>query len=262
MDLPLISPDAPLPAFCRGERVLYGLHSLRELSRISEVSTSVLSRTERGLIMPSVDILFKWSAGIHDGQADPELWTTAIYAASATWPEEAQFLLVRYSDPIHTPEICWDLACQAVALQTMIEHVSDPAPAVVEGVGNYKHVGSRRYSRFASALQSPLAMEAAQAAWFSVFRQADPTVYAASVRYLLDRDAPLPDDSVEEQSVVWVWLVESVWIPNGQRPIRGQGKDEVGFPRDPLWRDLESLWPRLSQPTREALVTLARQSQV
>lgn len=241
---------------------MYGLHSLRELSRSSGISTSVLSRTERGLIMPSVDILFKWSAGIHDGQPDPELWTTAIYAANAAWPEEAQFLLVRYSDPVHDPDTCWALACQAVALHTMIEHVSDPAPAVAVAAANYKHVGRRRYPRFISALQGSAAAEAAQAAWFSMFRLADPTVYAASVRHLLDRDNPLPDDSVEVKSIVWVWLVDAVWVLNGSLPIHSQRHDKVEAPEDPLWEDLKTLWPRLPLPTRQALVTLAQQSHV
>ena len=260
MDISLVASDTALPSFCRGIRALYGIHSLRELTRISGVSTSVISRMERGLIMPSVDILFKWSAGVRDGQPDPELWTTAIYAATATWPGEAQFLLVRYSDPVHDPDTCWTLACQAATLHTMVlEHTSDLAPTVAEGLALHQHVGSQRYPRFASALQGPLATEAAQAAWFAIFRQADPTVYAASVRYLLD---PLRDEPVEAQSLIWVWLVEAVWVLNGQRPIHVPGKNEgtEEVLEDPLWEDLKTLWPHLPHPTRQALVTLAQQS--
>ncbi|MCL4495310.1 MAG: hypothetical protein M1294_10915, partial [Firmicutes bacterium] len=213
-------------------------------------------------IMPSADILFKWSAGVTDGRPNPELWVTAIYAASATWPDESQFLLVRYSDPVHDPDTCWSLACQAATLQTtVVKDTSDLAPTVSEGLALYQQVGSQRYPRFASALQGPLATEATQAAWFAIFREADPTVYAASVRYLLDQEDPLWDDPIEEQSLVWVWLVEAVWVLNGQRPIHVPGKDEMKVSEeDPLWENLKTLWPRLPHPTRQALVTLAQQS--
>ncbi len=212
--------------------------------------------------MPSIDILFKWSTGIRDGHPDPELWADAIYAAFATWPDETQFLLIRYSDPVHDPNTCWALAQQAAALYTMIERLADPDPAGVEATAHFQHWGSQRYPRFASALQGPFALEAVTAAWFSIFRQADRTVYAASVRHLLDRDDPLSDHSVEAQSVVWIWLVDAVWILNGHPPIQSAAAEAGTDAEDPLWEDLKTLWPRLPLPTRQALVTLAQQSPV
>ena len=263
MDLSVIRPEEALPTFCRGARALHGVHSLRELARLAGVSPSVLSRTERGLIMPSLDILYKWSAGLTDGHPNPEDWTTAIYAATATWPEEAQFLLVRYSDPVHVPEICWDLSRQARALEVVMErHSCNSAPTVVHSVQNYQHIGSQRYPRFTSAMHSPAADAASLTAWFSIFRQADPSVYAAAARFLLDPDAPLLNTSVEEQSRVWVWLVESVWAPNGAKPMqRVRDTAETRASEDVLWQELQNLWPRLASPTQQALVTLAQQSQ-
>ncbi len=133
----------------------------------------------------------------------------------------------------------------------------------VEGfAGEIQHIGSQRYPRFTSAMHSPAADAASLTAWFSIFRQADPSVYAAVARYLLDPDAPLLNTSVEEQSRVWVWLVESVWAPNGAKPMqRVRDTAETRASEDVLWQELQNLWPRLASPTQQALVTLAQQSQ-
>ena len=129
-------------------------------------------------------------------------------------------------------------------------------PAVVYSVQNYQHIGSQRYPRFTSALHSPATEAASLTAWFALFRQADLAIYAAA-RYLLDLDAPLLNNSIEEQSLVWVWLVERVWAPNGARPMQwARDTAETKASEDVLRQELQNLWPRLSGPTQQALVTL------
>ncbi len=91
---------------------------------------------------------------------------------------------------------------------------------MVYSVQNYQHIGSQRYPRFTSALHSPATEAASLTAWFALFRQADLAIYAAA-RYLLDLDAPLLNNSIEEQSLVWVWLVERVWAPMVPDPCSG-----------------------------------------
>ena len=84
----------------------------------------------------------------------------------------------------------------------MEQHSWNSVPAVVYSVQNYQHIGSQRYPRFTSALHSPATEAASLTAWFVLFRQADPTIYATAARYLLDPDAPLLNNSIEEQSRV------------------------------------------------------------
>lgn len=210
-------PAAPLPAFLRGVRALYGLPSLRDLSRAGGVSPAVLSRLERGIIRPSLDVLFRWAAGIQDGQPAPDLWTDAVYAAAATWEGEAQFLLIRYADPVHDPRICWHLSRRSQALCATFSAPrlgQDPetATGVTTTMATFESVGRARYPRFAAALQGKWGEEAGAAAWFSVWRRVDGAAYTAGIRYLLDED--VPPGSPDAPATLWAWLVQTVWAPH------------------------------------------------
>ncbi len=259
MDTPIIDPNAPLPTLLRGLRALYGGHSLRELSRLSTIHVGVLSRAERGLALPTVELLFRWSAGLNDGRPQPDSWATLVFAAAATWPDEVQFLLARYSDPTHDPEVCWSLACQATAIvaEGRKALAAEPPPAVVESWATYVEVGAGRYIRFTSLFQGDAAAEAGdaqRAAWFVLWRQASAQSYAAASRFLGD----WADDEEGEPSlplVLFVWLAE-VWTANGQSPMRVAANNRKP---DPQLDELIATWPRLSRPARDALVVLSRQ---
>jgi transcriptional regulator with XRE-family HTH domain len=258
-DRTLVSPDAALPVFCRGMRAFYGMSHLREFAQISAVSTAALSRMERGLIMPSSDILLRWSGGRVDGEIIPDLWVTAIAAAAATFPNEAQFMWARFTDPVHRPDTCWTLAVHAAQMSQCVPTTAT-SPAVHEALVAYTHAGRARYPRFGSALPRDTAADAGPAAWFAAFRYTPSSVWNDAIRFLLDESAP---GALEEERMTWLWLVRYVWALHNPSPTCGPVEAEQSSqhtPLDPLWRERETLWPRLSCPAKEALVTLARQS--
>ncbi len=241
MDMQLIGSNAALPTVLRGIRTLRGISSIRELGRTSGASPAVISRLERGLAMPTPDLLWRWASGLNDGRTDPELWTTTIYAAAATWPGEAQFLLVRYADPQHDPELCWALACGASDLvrTTLKEDVASDRGAA------YIAAGAHRYARFASLVEKG-DMDAHRTAWFALVRQAVPTVVAELSRYLLDPDDPVSEPDERVRRALAAHLME-IYVENGQGPIR------VSASPDEVLSDLLAHWPRLSRAQRDII---------
>ncbi len=163
---------AALPTVCRGLRELYGMSSIREFSRISSLSASIISRTERGLIMPSTDALYRWSTGLADGRPNPERWTTTIYAAAATWPTEPQFMLVRYADQRHDPEVIWRVAVQAADLTAYM--INNPSVGTQPVINTFVERGAARFPRFVSSIRSKAVMDALRASWFDVFCRSNP----------------------------------------------------------------------------------------
>lgn len=237
----LVDPDAALPTVLRGMRALEGIGSIRELSRASGASPAVISRLERGLAMPTPDLLWRWASGVNDGRPEPELWTTTIYAAAATWPGDAQFLLVRYADPQHDPELCWALACEASDLVS----AKLKEDATFGSAAAYIPAGAHRYARFASLIEAGDA-DAHRAAWFAMVRQAVPTVVAELSRYLLDPDDPVADADERVRRALANHLME-IYVENGQGPIL------VSAAPDEVLTDLLARWPRLSTAQRDII---------
>ena len=241
MDMQLIDPATPLPTVLRGMRALRGVGSIRQLSRASGASPAVVSRLERGLAMPTPDLLWRWASGLNDGRPDPELWTTTMYAAAATWPDDAQFLLSRFVDPQHDPELCWDLAGAAS------DRVADAlkAGAAVDQGSAYLAAGAHRYARFASLVETG-DRDAHRAAWFVLVREALPTVVAELSRNLREPDDPARPDDGSFGPVLATRLME-IYIENGQEPIR------VSPSPDEALTDLLDGWPRLSPTQRDVM---------
>lgn len=233
---------------CRGLRELEGIQSLREFSRRSGISTPVISRLERGLLMPSVDLLFRWSTGLNDGTR-PSLsdWATAVYAAAATWDAEPAFMLVMYADQVHAPFDCWSLACAAADL--LSDMLSSPPPELVPQLDVFLAMGASRYPRFRSIIHDSEGHAALKAAWFELFRQSDRKVYAQVSAVLLDPDHPISSAS-ENRRIVTAARLSEVFVDNGQVPITTDPKPS------PI---LTEVWRRLSPSAREALIEVARQ---
>ena len=249
------STNAALPVFCRGMRELESPQSIRNLARVSGISAAVISRLERGLEMPSSGTLWKWATGLADGRPNPEVWTTAVYAAAATWPDESQFVLIRYSDPVHDPTICWSLANAAVKTLNRLDSLDNAEWASMRD--QYRSVGASRYPRFVSALRGPNSTPAALAAWFTLFCHTSPGVFAEAVQRLLEANTETEAMGVR----MFAWLVD-MWIDNGQTPITAPlpHPDLADLMSDPAFAELVRSWPRLTRSVQKALVTLATQA--
>ncbi len=258
MDTQRTDPQAALPAFLRGIRALHGLTSLRMLARQAEVTVSVLSRVERGLAVPSVDLLYKWSIGIGDGRPKPELWATAVAGAAVTWPDDTQFALVRLFDEPRDPDVGWALAVAAGSLTVeMIGRRDDGPEAVLAAVSALMETGARDYPRFVSAVRSPVTgRDAAVAAWFALMRHADEAVWAEMSRHLLDPEKELGSVDGRERELLFVWLAER-FVLHGRAPFR-MDVPAATRARDPLRYDLNVVWPHLALEIRTALLTLAQ----
>ena len=189
----IVKSNAPLPVFCWRMRALYSF-SVRDLSRVAGVSAAVISRMERGLAKPSPDVLYRWSAGLSDGQPNPEVWIDAVDPTSATWLSEAEFLLVRMADTLHDPDVCWSLSRRVTRVCLAVHAIREPSPRLDDARATYVHVGGSRYPRFASATFAPEHSETAQrAAWFALFRRSSPAVYAEASIFLSRTTRRIPN---------------------------------------------------------------------
>ena len=258
MDTQRTDPHAALPVFLRGVRALYGITSLRQLARQAEITVSVLSRVERGLAVPSVDLLYKWSVGIGDGRPKPDLWAAAVAAAAVTWPEDTQFALVRFLDEHRDPDVGWALAVAAGSLTAETIGRRDDGPEVVHGaVSRVVETGAEDYPRFLSAVRSPVTgRDAAVAAWWALLRQADEQVFAEMSRHLLDPEKEAGSVDGRERELLFVWLADQ-FVLHGHRPVMGHIPDSAST-RDPQRDDLDTVWPHLAPDIRAALVALAQ----
>lgn len=258
MEIQRVSETAPLPTFLRGSRALAGVTSIRRFHTLSSVSVAALSRLERGYAVPSVDMLLRWSAGCHDGRPDPELWASAVYAASATWEDAAEFALVRYADPHHDPVVCWALARVAGGLTVeMVSGRHEWPDEVRIGANRLEDAGSRQYAHFGSALRSDAAADAACAAWFELFRGADTTVVAqASGHLLADAESAVESADGDSRLLLMLWLSE-VYVRHGKMPTPPAASSPTKTANDPQLGTLLAAWPRLTSDTRAALVALA-----
>lgn len=211
--------------------------------------------------MPSTDALYRWSTGLADGRPNPERWTTTIYAAAATWPTEPQFMLVRYADPWHDPEVVWRVATQASELTSemlnakhMPSELEKPVQAAVQTLFD---TGITRYPRFSSSIQSGSASDALRAIWFEVFRWSHHEVLTQSVQYLLDSEAPLSDAAPRLRALIFGWLSDT-FVLNGSMPPTRESALPITKEQDPLWRELSQRWDSVPLPVREAIVTITR----
>ena len=244
---------AALPTVCRGLRELYGMSSIREFSRISSLSASIISRTERGLIMPSTDALYRWSTGLADGRPNPERWTTTIYAAAATWPTEPQFMLVRYADQRHDPEVIWRVAVQAADLTAYM--INNPSVGTQPVINTFVERGAARFPRFVSSIRSKAVMDALRASWFDVFCRSNPE----TLSNIFDLE-PLLEEADPSLCALTFARLSDVSTMNRPLPITIESGPLplINSMEDSLWCELRHQWPRVPLPVREAIVTITR----
>lgn len=225
MNIQLIDRNSALPTVLRGMRKLNNTGSIRELGRISGVSPAVISRLERGLAMPSVDLLWRWASGLNDGRPNPELWMTTIYASAATWPRETQFLWVRYANPGHDPELCWSLACATSDLVSTAMKVTSDCDYVTA----YMAAGAHRFPRFTSLVESGNA-DAHCAAWFEMVRRAAPAMVNKLSHDLFASGNLVPTADDDEHRKKLSHLME-IYVANGQELLRESNLTDE-FPTD------------------------------
>lgn len=263
MDSVITKPESPMPSFMRGIRQLYGIDSLRELAKVSNIHASALSRVERGLNSPSIEMLWKWAAGV-TGRPNPDLWVLGIYAAAATWPGVLPFLFVRYTDVAHDPELCWSLAERAAWVQKTV------VPSESQAICEYEQRGKLWYPHFDVAYRE--FNDAVKAAWFTVFCRSDPPILSKVLQSLPQEDS-LSLMQPEALNALWIWLVEVVWATDGhvlpiaewasRQSLRDNPSDQTDnnaetVTTDPETHYLEQRWPLLTPQQRHIILSLIK----
>lgn len=205
-----VKPESPMPSFMRGIRQLYGWNSLRKLATQADLHASALSRAERGLVAPSMEMLWKWSEGV-SRKPNPDLWVLGIYAGAATWPEMFPYLLVRYTDTAHNPKDCWQLAERTTQIQKSV--FATESLNISPSLYDYEQKGKVWYPHFNSTYRD--CDDAVKSAWFSIFCRSDPVIFHQTLQQLPEQD-PLSLMPTQPLRDLWTWLVQNVWIADSR----------------------------------------------
>lgn len=237
-----IDPQSALPVFVRGQRKLKGL-SIRELGKSGQpgITAPLVSRLERGLLIPSIDLLFRWSSATHDGRPALDLWASAVYAAAASAPDIPEFMIVRLADPGHDPDALWKLAQQCTTLFNSISPDQWPE--------SWNDFGAQTYPRFSVCRSDP---DALAAVWFALLRMADPSIVSATIRTFRSSAS---DEA--RMTLLMTYFVHS----GGQRfiPVESREDEQAALALDPLWRTIRNHWACLPQQAQEMLAYLSQQ---
>jgi hypothetical protein len=215
-------------------RQAWGLSQPSVVAR-AQVAQSYYSRVERGLTTPGVDIAGRlWDAMAIPKVRDRAQWIVWFRepAASPVSPMDAVALAAIF-EAMHAS---WDLVGRTglgLPVTSIID--ADARSSVVWWVFLSAYARGLGVTPIGEVIATydPSADESGRRQWY--------------VRCWIDLCTALLPDSAESESPS---LVAMLPTPTDTSTMADA---------DPVWRELASLWPRLSEPVRRSLVTLARE---
>lgn len=240
-----MEPEAPLPTFLRGLRVLHGVGQ-RVVSRSANVSPAYLSRIEGGGFPPSLSILMRWSSAFNQGRPDYTLWQTAIAAASATWPDHADYLTARVGPYSGDPDYVWSLTNRVTVFWSTVRTLDDVP---------YKDPIANRYIQLVysaypmATSKSVVHPDAERAVWFQWLWNGDPQLHSTADKHLTEFEAY---DELDRTSASFLaaFLLD--------KAMRTRTTPPKVVERDPLVRDRDELWARIDPDAQKLVVELLR----
>ena len=218
-------------------RQAWGLSQPAVVAR-AQVAQSYYSRVERGLTTPGVDIAGRlWDAMAIPKVRDRAQWIVWFRepAASPVSPMDAVALAAIF-EAMHAS---WDLVGRT--------GLGLPVTSIIDADARSSVVWWIFFSAYERGMASPGIED--------VLADYDPSADESGrrqwyVRYWIDLcTALMPESAVASMFPA---------TPTGTSTI-GPSVPIADADADPLWRELAGLWPRLSEPVRRSLVTLARE---